>query len=136
MFWKSSVQIRLPQPIRPHPGARSAVNPMACDRRMRLKPAPAGPFPMKDKRRRSCLKGSVMTIDLKEAVKPGRTVRFTHFKNGELWYETETGFAFPVPATDVGDATFLATDKAMLFMRWIRKHAAALDAARADQASA
>jgi hypothetical protein len=30
-------------------------------------------------------------------------------------------YVFPVPLSDVGDATLLATDKAMLFMRYIRK---------------
>ena len=31
------------------------------------------------------------------------------------------GFEFPVPINDVGNARFLQ-DKAILFMRWIRKH--------------
>jgi hypothetical protein len=39
-----------------------------------------------------------------------------------LWYVTECGFEFPVPTEDIGNATFLAEDKAMLFMRYIRKH--------------
>ena len=30
-------------------------------------------------------------------------------------------YIFPVPLTDIGDATLLATDKAMVFMRYIRK---------------
>lgn len=29
---------------------------------------------------------------------------------------------FPVPIEDIGDATFLAEDKAILFMRYIRKY--------------
>jgi hypothetical protein len=67
-------------------------------------------------------------------VAEGRKVRFTHYKAGELWYTTETGFAFPVPITnaaEIGDATFLAEDKAMLFMRYIRQHIAFLEQARA-----
>ncbi len=45
-----------------------------------------------------------------------------HYRKGELWYVVEaTGFTFPVPVSDCGDGTFLATDRAMLFMRYIRK---------------
>lgn len=40
----------------------------------------------------------------------------------ELWYKTDDGFEFPVPVEDIGDDIFLNEDKAMLFMRYIRKH--------------
>jgi hypothetical protein len=49
-------------------------------------------------------------------------VTFTHYFDGNLWYTTNTGFAFPVPVSDIGNARFLATDRAILFMRYIRKH--------------
>jgi len=49
-------------------------------------------------------------------------VNFVHYFDGSLWYETETNFLFPVPVSDIGNAKFLAQDKAMLFMRYIRKH--------------
>ena len=32
------------------------------------------------------------------------------------------GFQFPVPLADIGTATLLAEDKALFFMRWIRRH--------------
>lgn len=51
-----------------------------------------------------------------------KTVRFTHYFDGDLWYETEDFFSFPVPVADIGNATFKATDYAPLFMRYIRKH--------------
>lgn len=73
---------------------------------------------------------------IKDMVANGRKVRFTHYKSGELWYVTETGFAFPVPIADTVDASFLAEDKAMLFMRYIKKHMQMLDAARAVAQSA
>lgn len=60
-------------------------------------------------------------MNIKDMVKD-KKVHFLHYKQGELWYETADGFSFPVPLSDVGDATFLAEDKAILFMRWIRKH--------------
>ena len=68
---------------------------------------------------------------IKEMVANGRKVRFTHYKSGELWYVTECGFSFPVPVTDAGDGTFLAEDKALLFMRYIRRHREVIDEARA-----
>ncbi len=50
-------------------------------------------------------------------------VNFSHYFDGNLWYETNTtNFLFPVPISDIGTATFKATDRAMLFMRYIRKH--------------
>src|ERR1700747_1217727 len=56
-------------------------------------------------------------------------VRFSFYRGGQLWYETECGFRFPVPISDAGTATFMAEDRAILFMRYIRKKIAALDEA-------
>jgi hypothetical protein len=70
-------------------------------------------------------------MNIKEMVKDGKTVAFIYYKDSELWYQTECGFEFPVPITDTGNATFLARDKAMLFMRYIRKHISMLEAAKA-----
>jgi len=59
------------------------------------------------------------------------TVRFSYYKNEELWYELQHSgnmtFLFPVPIDDVGTATLLAEDKAILFMRYIRKHLKVVD---------
>jgi hypothetical protein len=49
-------------------------------------------------------------------------VKFLYYRKGELYYQCENGFIFPVPI----DASFNSEDKAILFMRWIRK---ALDSA-------
>ncbi len=62
-----------------------------------------------------------MTYDIKEMVRDGRLVRFTRYFDGNLYYRTETGFEFPVPLEDTRGATFMAEDKAILFMRFIRK---------------
>lgn len=72
-------------------------------------------------------------MSIKEMVANDRKVRFVRYKDGELWYVTECGFEFPVPISDTGDATFLAEDRAMLFMRYIRKQLAMLEQARTDQ---
>lgn len=62
-----------------------------------------------------------MQYDIKSMVSGDKKVQFTHFRRNELWYKTECGFAFAVPASDVGDATFNSEEKAMLLMRYIRK---------------
>jgi hypothetical protein len=61
-------------------------------------------------------------FNIKDMVK-NKKVTFVRFKKDELIYSTECGFEFPVPITDTGEATFLASDKAITYMRWIRKHA-------------
>jgi len=59
-------------------------------------------------------------MSIKDMVKD-KKVTFLFYKTGELWYTTECGFEFPVPIDDVGTAAMNAEDKALLFMRWIRK---------------
>lgn len=50
-------------------------------------------------------------------------VEFLWYKDTDLWYEClNTGFVFPVPILDIGNAKFLCRDRALLFMRYIRKH--------------
>jgi hypothetical protein len=61
-------------------------------------------------------------MNIKEMVSDGKRVKFKYYRSENLWYETENGFLFPVPISDIGDATFLAEDKAMLFMRYIRQY--------------
>ena len=60
---------------------------------------------------------------LKEIVK-GNQANFSHYRAGHLYYNvTVEGeqFSFPVPIEDVGDATFLKQEKAIIMMRYIRK---------------
>lgn len=70
--------------------------------------------------------------NIKEMIS-GNTVQFNHYRAGNLWYEInwvtwenyqriENTFNFPVPIEDTAGAVFQSTDKAMLFMRFIRKH--------------
>ncbi len=61
-----------------------------------------------------------------------KKVRFSFYREKELWYITDDGFEFPVPIEDVGNATFLAEDKAILYMRYIRKHLEMLEKARKE----
>jgi len=65
---------------------------------------------------------------VKDLVKDTR-VQFTFYRDGNLYYEVVgKGFEFPVPIKDIGSATFVREDKALLFMRYIRKHLATIEA--------
>lgn len=74
-------------------------------------------------------------LNIKEMVKDNKQVSFVRLEHNQLWYVTECGFEFPIPAEDFVGAKFLAKDKAMLFMRWIRRQIIELDQARAAQAA-
>ena len=63
----------------------------------------------------------------------GKNVTFVRYQNNELWYITECGFEFPVHIDDTDGASFLAIDKAILFMRYIKKHITMLENARIMQ---
>lgn len=67
---------------------------------------------------------------IKDMVKDNRKVRFSFYRDRQLFYRTESGFEFPVPIDDIGNAT---EDKAILFMRYIRKHLKTIDDAHAEQ---
>ncbi len=67
-------------------------------------------------------------MDLIDMVK-NKIVRFQYYRDGNLWYVTEDDYHFPVPIADIGNATFLAEDKAILFMRYIRRHMKAIEEA-------
>lgn len=68
-------------------------------------------------------------VSLPKMVK-GNTVNFLYYKKGELWYSLQVEdkiLEFPVPISDTGDGTFLSSDKASLFMRYIQKHLANIE---------
>ncbi len=62
------------------------------------------------------------TRTIKEMVQNNQMVTFRFYRDGRLWYATECGFEFPVPIEEAGTATFLARDRAILFMRYIRRY--------------
>ena len=67
-----------------------------------------------------------MKYDIKDMVRDSKKVTFEFYRQKELWYKTECGFEFPVPIDDAGNGVFLNEDKAMLFMRYIRKQIEAI----------
>lgn len=68
-------------------------------------------------------------MNLTEIVK-NKKARFVQYREGNFIYETEDGFQFPVPLAEVGSASMLAEDRALFFMRWIRRHLAAMEAVK------
>lgn len=70
-----------------------------------------------------------MSFSIKDHVQ-GQAI-FQYYQGGKLWYKaSNTDFLFPVPIEDLGTAQALAIDKAMIFMKWIRKWTKEIDNAR------
>lgn len=62
-------------------------------------------------------------MKLKDIIKDN-TVEFIRYRKGFLYYLVAVDnnfYEFPVPIEDCGDATFFNNDKAIMFMRYIRK---------------
>jgi hypothetical protein len=64
-------------------------------------------------------------VDIKEIVKDN-FVTFAKYRQGFAYYTVRVpsegvDYTFPVPLSDIGDATLLAKDKALVFMRYIRQ---------------
>ncbi len=62
---------------------------------------------------------SKIQVDIKDLVKDQR-VTFQYYRDNALWYQTDNGFRFPVPVKDIDKGVFLPSDKAIIYMRWIR----------------
>lgn len=56
-----------------------------------------------------------------------QTVHFQFARETDLWYKTSNNFMFPVPFSDMEKGTFLRDDKAIYFMRYIRKQLAKVE---------
>ena len=68
-------------------------------------------------------KEGMEAFDIKELVK-GNHVEFSFYRQGVFHYTVYSWgdqYTFPVPQEDIGSATLLKRDKAITFMRWIRK---------------
>lgn len=74
--------------------------------------------------------GADMTVA--EIVKHSAKTNFSFYRDSNLWYKTDNGYEFPVPISDIGSATFLAQDKTILFMRYIRKHVEMVENAKTN----
>lgn len=62
-------------------------------------------------------------MNIKDIIKDN-TVRFDFLRAGVAYYKVTVSnedYRFPVRLDDVGDATLMSEDKAIMFMRYIRK---------------
>lgn len=70
-------------------------------------------------------------MNIKELIK-GNFVKFDSYRQGNFYYKIikseqtalrgeSIAYLFTVPIDDIGTATLLSEDKAITFMRWIRK---------------
>jgi hypothetical protein len=62
-------------------------------------------------------------MELKNLIKDNK-VNFSHYRAGIMYYNIGyDGFVytFPVPLEDIGDATLEKEDRAIMYMRYIRK---------------
>ena len=60
---------------------------------------------------------------IKEIIKDN-VVKFSHLRAQVAYYNVKVldkTYVFPVPLEDIGVSTLLAQDKAITFMRWIRR---------------
>lgn len=73
-------------------------------------------------------------MNISNMVSGDKTVKFVCFKHNELWYTTECGFEFPIHISETNGAEFRNEDKAIFFMRWIRKHIKLIYNAKIDNA--
>ncbi len=71
-------------------------------------------------------------MNIKDIVK-NQNAHFVFYRDECLFYETDNGFQFPVPVGEAGSATFNSEEKAILLMRYIRKHVAKIAAAKTQQ---
>ncbi len=64
-------------------------------------------------------------MNIKHFVFKGNNVEFDSYRAGIFYYNVKSflgeWFQFQVPIDDIGNATLSAQDKAVTFMRWIRK---------------
>lgn len=62
-------------------------------------------------------------MDIKDIIRDN-TVKFDFLRAGVAYYKvivSDDAYRFPVRLDDIGDATLMSEDKAILFMRFIRK---------------
>lgn len=62
-------------------------------------------------------------IKIIDLVKDNQRVTFDYFRDNEFWYKTDSGFIFSIPLDDIQGQklTLPSNDKAILYIRWIKR---------------
>lgn len=66
----------------------------------------------------SLLREVVVMKPFIDIVKEGAT--FSHYREGHLYYVTDSGFVFAVPVAEVGNGTCCTKEKTMTFLKWVK----------------
>lgn len=61
-----------------------------------------------------------MQINIKDLVK-NKMAHFSHYREGYFYYKTDDNFQFSIPFEDTTGITLPAQDKAIFFMKWMKK---------------
>lgn len=61
-----------------------------------------------------------MIMKLTDLIK-GRTAVFVEYHGGNLFYDIDGIFRFPVPVDELSGSSIKATEKASVFMKWIKR---------------
>jgi hypothetical protein len=117
--------IQVPEALRPREEDKIEPSPLLCEHANEV----PSRCPCADDcycRSNTCIPahwaGRVRFPTLTELVGKDKRVKFVRYQDGELWYSCDQGFQFPVKIEECGTAAFMAEDKSMFFMRWIRKY--------------
>ena len=73
-----------------------------------------------------------MNYKLKELILEKAVMRYVDKE--DAWFITDkTGFLFPVPLNEIGDAVLHSTEKGITLMKWIKRHIKYVEDARDNQ---
>jgi len=62
-----------------------------------------------------------MASDLMRHVGKDQYAHFQSFSNSTFIYRTDSGLVFPIPLDEVRDVTLNVDEKAITFMKWIKR---------------
>ena len=71
-------------------------------------------------------------MNVTEHVNNNQKAYFQFFRFGVLFYKTDSGLLFEIPAVDVDNGTFNAEEKAITLMKWIRRQLEKNEKARVE----
>ena len=71
-------------------------------------------------------------LKLTDHVAKGQLAHFKFARFGSLFYETDAGLVFEIPASEQDNGTFNVEEKAITLLKWIRKQLEKNEKARTE----
>jgi hypothetical protein len=62
----------------------------------------------------------------------GRTAEFQYYRGEKFYYETDDGFLFTIPLSDLAEDILPAKEQALYFLKWIKRCADMIEASRVN----